>query len=124
MMMFSVAMNGSSCEMRRAITFGYTTRPSETFCNVVSTISAVRNASGRVIRRFALSSSVRSNHCTLAVFKAFCCRVMRCRARLQIRSERMGLRLYAMAEDPICVDSNGSSTSWLRIDRQQARRRI
>ena len=27
------------------------------------------------------------------------------------RSERMGLRLYAMADEPICSDSNGSSIS-------------
>jgi len=37
----------------------------------------------------------------------------------QIRSQRMGLRLYAMAEDPICPASMGSSIS-LRL----ARRRI
>jgi len=36
---------------------------------------------------------------------------MRCRASEQMRSERIGFRLYAIAEDPICVDSNGSSTS-------------
>jgi hypothetical protein len=57
MMTFSVAIKGSSCAMRRAITFGYTTSPSEIFCSVERTMSAVRNASGRVIRRFALVSS-------------------------------------------------------------------
>lgn len=54
-MMFSVAMKGSSWFMRRAMTFGYTTRPSDTFCSVVRTMSAVRNASGKVTRRFALN---------------------------------------------------------------------
>jgi len=54
MIIFSVAMNGSSCAIRRAITLGYTTRPSQTFCSVERTISAVKNASGRVILRFAL----------------------------------------------------------------------
>ena len=29
-----------------------------------------------------------------------------------MRSLRIGLRLYAMAEEPICLDSNGSSTSF------------
>lgn len=29
-----------------------------------------------------------------------------------MRSERIGLRLYAIADEPICVDSNGSSTSY------------
>jgi hypothetical protein len=54
MMTFSVAMKGNSCAMRRAMTFGYTTSPSEMFWSVERTMSAVRNASGSVIRRFAL----------------------------------------------------------------------
>jgi len=33
------------------------------------------------------------------------------RASDAMRSERIGLRLYAMADDPICSDSNGSSIS-------------
>ena len=37
---------------------------------------------------------------------------MRCRASEHTRSDRIGLRLYAIAEDPIWVDSNGSSTSY------------
>ncbi len=98
---------------------------------VERTISAVRNASGRVIRRFALqwflnhtfhgrlkniylSSSVLSNHCTLLVIRVFWWRTMRCLAKLQTRSDRMGFLLYAIAEDPIWVDSNGSSISWER----------
>ena len=128
--MFSVAMNGNSCKICLSITFGYTTNPSDTFCNVFKTTSAVRNASGNVIRRFALllvhhknqtnggdslgtdeSSRVLSNHCTLAVMTAFWWRVMRCRDKLHILSDRIGLRLYAIAEDPICVDSKGSSSS-------------
>ena len=43
---------------------------------------------------------------------AFWWSVMRCRDKLHILSERIGLRLYAIAEDPICVDSNGSSSSY------------
>src|SRR5579863_656237 len=35
---------------------------------------------------------------------------MKYRAREQMHSERIGFRLYAIAEDPIWVDSNGSST--------------
>lgn len=42
---------------------------------------------------------------------AFWCSTIRCRERLQTRSERMGLRLYAIADEPIWVDSKGSSTS-------------
>jgi hypothetical protein len=94
-------MNGNSCEILLAITLGYTTNPSEMFCKVLRTISAVRNASGRVMRRLALSSRVRSNHWTLEVINAFWCRTIKCLAKLQTRSERMGLRLYAMAEEPI-----------------------
>jgi hypothetical protein len=48
-----------------------------------------------------LSSRVLSNHCTPAVMSAFWWRTIRWRDRLQTRSERMGLRLYAMAEEPI-----------------------
>lgn len=35
---------------RRGSTLGYTTNPSEMFCNVFSTVSAVRNASAKQIR--------------------------------------------------------------------------
>lgn len=68
-----------------------------TFCKVVRMTSAVRKASGMVIRRLALrrsrvsvdregkrhydetheSSRVRSNHWTLAVIMAFCWMTMR-----------------------------------------------
>ena len=54
--MFSVAMNGSSWDIRRSMTFGYTTSPSDIFWRVDKIMSAVRNASGRVMRRFALYS--------------------------------------------------------------------
>ena len=48
-----------------------------------------------------LSSRVRSNHCTLDVMSASWWRTIRCIDRLQIRSLRIGLRLYAIAELPI-----------------------
>ena len=60
------------------------------------------------------SSRVLSNHCTLAVITAFWWSVIRCRDKLHILSERIGFRLYAIAEDPICVDSKGSSSSYGR----------
>ena len=44
-MMFSVAVKGSSCRTRRLVTLGYPTNPSEVFCNVFNTVSAVRRAS-------------------------------------------------------------------------------
>jgi hypothetical protein len=37
---------------------------------------------------------------------------MRCLAKLQTRSERIGFLLYAIADEPIWVDSNGSSISY------------
>jgi len=37
-----------------------------------------------------LSSRVRSNHCTLLVIKASCCKTIKCLAKEQARSERMG----------------------------------
>ena len=73
--------------------------------------SAARNASGSTRRRLALSSSVRSSHWLAAVWAVFCCREMRKRPSALIRSARIGLRLYAMALEPICSDSNGSSSS-------------
>lgn len=64
------------------------------------------------------SSRVRSNHWTLAVIMAFCWMTIRWRASEQTRSDRIGLRLYAMAEEPIWSFSNGSSTS-LRLARRR-----
>ena len=58
------------------------------------------------------SSRVLSNHCTLEVMTAFWWSVIRCRDKLHILSERIGFRLYAIAEDPIWVDSKGSSSSY------------
>ena len=50
MMTFSVAMKGNSAEMRFSMTFGLTTIPSKMFCIVSRMASAVRNASGNVMR--------------------------------------------------------------------------
>ena len=50
--------------------------------------------------RLALSSSVRSNHCTDAVCRGSVTSAIRCRARLQHRSERIGFRLYGIALEP------------------------
>ena len=49
-------------------------------------------------------------HWVLAVMAAFIVSAIRYRLRLQIRSHRMGFRLYGMAEDPIWLFSKGSST--------------
>jgi len=55
--------------------------------------SAVKKASDKVILRLAESSSVRSNHCVHAVEYALAVSVVRCRAKEQTRSLRMGFRL-------------------------------
>ena len=62
-------------------------------------------------RRQALSSSVRSNHCVAAVSAAIAGRPIRNRASAHMRSARIGFRLYAIADDPTCSASNGSSIS-------------
>ncbi len=62
-------------------------------------------------RRFALSSSVRSKNCTPCVRFAFGSSVTTKRASDAMRSLRIGFRLYAIADDPICSVSNGSSIS-------------
>ena len=100
----------TSCTLR-AMTFSLTCRPALTFCTSRRMASAQRNASGSDSRRLAESSSVRSSHCAEAVRGALTERVMRYRLSEQMRSHRMGLRLYAMAEEPICMLSKGSS-SW------------
>ena len=74
--------------------------------------SVARNASGILMRRFAESSSVRSSHCVPEVKAGFSASEMTYLASDVILSLRMGLRLYAIAEDPTCFDSNGSSTSF------------
>uniref|UniRef100_A0A6B0U4C1 Uncharacterized protein n=1 Tax=Ixodes ricinus TaxID=34613 RepID=A0A6B0U4C1_IXORI len=65
------------------------------------------------MRLLALSSRVRSIHWVAWVARGSATRAMRWRAREQQRSERMGLRLYGMAEEPIWVRSKGSSTSFM-----------
>ena len=62
------------------------------------------------MRRLAESSSVRSSHCTDAVMEAFTASEIRKRDKEQIRSLRMGFRLYGMAEEPIWFSSKGSSS--------------
>ena len=75
--------------------------------------SVARNASATEMRLLAESSSVRSSHWVDAVSAGFVASAMTYRAREQMRSLRMGFRLYAMAEDPIWVFSNGSSSSFM-----------
>ena len=50
MMTFSVAMNGSSAAILVSTTFSLTIRPSKMFWSVKRIASAVKNASGKVIR--------------------------------------------------------------------------
>ena len=104
-----MAMKGRYSRTAASMIFSLTTMPLVTFFTRRRIASAQRKPSGREIRRFAESSRVRSSHCTEAVMGAFIASVMRYRAREQIRSLRMGLRLYAIADEPIWEDSNGSS---------------
>ena len=73
--------------------------------------SVPRNPSGRVNRRLALSSRLRSSHWLAAVLAVLAWSEITNRASPLIRSARIGFRLYAMALDPICSCSNGSSSS-------------
>ena len=63
-------MNGSSDMTRDLITLGHTCKPSMMLIAKFRTTSVPRNASGRVNRRLAESSRVRSNHWFDAVFAA------------------------------------------------------
>src|SRR5690606_21230823 len=102
----SGAMNGSSSTRCRRMTCLRTTSPAETLCQSRSVASVARYASGIAIRRFAESSSVRSSHCVAAVNAGSIVRTMTCRASAFIRSVRIGFRLYAIADEPICSVSN------------------
>ena len=109
---FSVAMNGSSDISRFSITFGYTTSPSTTFRQRSRIPSIARNPSGTLSRLFAESSSVLSNHCVADVIAGLSASIITYLERDAIRSLLIGFLLYAIADDPICVFSNGSSTSF------------
>jgi len=61
---------------------------------------------------------VRSIHCTAPVPRVCETHPIKYRLKLQIRSQRIGLRLYAIALDPICPFSIGSSIS-LRFARSR-----
>src|SRR5213593_4133376 len=107
----SVARNGSWTATCRAMTASRTSSPAATLVASTKIASLARNASGMTRRRFALSSSVRSSHWAAAVCQAFPSSSITKRAKLVIRSARMGFRLYAIAEEPTCALSNGSSIS-------------
>ena len=62
---------------------------------------------------FDESSSVRSNHCSAAVISGLLLSDITNRASPVARSHRIGFRLYAMADDPTCSASNGSSTCFI-----------
>ena len=90
---------------------GCTSRPLATFSIRTRIASVARKLSGITRRRFALSSSVRSKNCTPCVRFAFGSSETTNRASDAMRSQRIGLRLYAIADEPICSVSNGSSIS-------------
>src|SRR5699024_8625030 len=92
---FSVAINGRYSFTALSITFLFTTSPVVTFLISRNTASAARKASGRAILLFAESSSVLSNHWVDAVIGAFIAFDITYRASEQMRSQRIGLRLYA-----------------------------
>ncbi len=112
----SVAMKGRCSARFLRITSGFTTIRPAMFSRSTRHPSRARNASGTETRRLAESSSVRSSHCVAAVKAGSMDSVITCRARAQMRSALMGLRLYGIADEPICSASNGSSTS-LRLAR-------
>lgn len=72
------------------------------------------------MRRFALSSSVRSSHWFAAVFAVFAVSEITMRARAQQRSERIGFRLYAIALEPTCFFPKGSSSSFKFASRRMS----
>ncbi len=74
--------------------------------------STARKVSAITTRLFAESSSVLSSHCSDAVIGPLVARLSTSRERPVTRSQRIGFLLYAIAEDPICDFSKGSSSSF------------
>ena len=100
-MIFSVAINGSSLISRFSITFGYTTNPSTTLRHKSKIPSTARKPSGIESLLFAESSNVLSNHCVADVIAGFNASTITKRAKEAILSLRIGFLLYAIAEEPI-----------------------
>ncbi len=76
-----------------SMTFSLTTSPSKTLMARFKMASVAKKASGMLIRLLALSSSVRSNHCTDAVSCGLMAFVKTNLANEQMRSHFIGLRL-------------------------------
>ena len=68
-------------------------------------------ASGRIVRRLALSSSVRSSKFVAAFCQATSAYPGSSRASEPMRSDITGLRLNGIAELPTCFAPNGSNIS-------------
>ncbi len=73
--------------------------------------SIPRNPSATDILLFAESSRVLSNHCVAAVNEGFKTSIITYLESEVILSHLIGFLLYAIADEPICVFSNGSSIS-------------
>ena len=67
----SVAMKGITRSTFRRMVPSRTSSPATMLVTRIRIASAARAASGRTSRRFALSSSVRSNHWVAAVYAVF-----------------------------------------------------
>lgn len=106
MIIFSVVMNGSYCQIPLPITFGYTTGPSEILCSIFKVMSAMRKASA------VLVGTVFSNHSTKDIWKVSRTRDIRCWALLQQCSEHTGLFLEDTTLESTCLLSVGSFVSW------------
>src|SRR5437870_1847516 len=92
------------------------------FCSSRTIASAARNACGMTRRRLALSSSVRSIHCTAAVAAALDCKLMIKRASPQTRSQRMGAVLdLSQVERQIVSPQAGPLAHRRRLCRLQVR---
>src|SRR5690606_41079441 len=110
-MMYSVAINGSSSIICLLMRFSYTTIPSIILFQIRRMASMAKNACGMVSLLLAESSKVLSNHCVEATIAELDDKDITNFANAPILSERIGLSLYAIAEEPIWFFSKGSSIS-------------
>src|SRR6056297_2037420 len=112
MIIFSVAMNGSSSFMCFSITFLFTIIPWKILVAISNTASHAKKLSGIVNLLLAESSRVLSNHCVDAVSDVLLVKFIIYLDKDAIRSLLIGFLLYAIADEPICFLPKGSSTSF------------
>lgn len=113
---FPFGMNCISAGKCLRKTWGYWTRLDEMFGKRFKKAAVLRNIFITALP-FIESSGVLSGDCVHAVWTGFNNRPWRNQKRAQIRSERLELRLYSMADEPIWDFSKDFSDSFIKCSK-------